>query len=203
MQSIQTRMLAATLMLAMAYPALPQSAELTLAVLEGNGARNDIREKVSKAAAVEVRHNGRPVRGARVRFTLPEFGPGGRFADGATDYAAYTNDEGVVYMAPYRPNAIEGRFTMVVDASYGGQAVSAAVAQSNVMMDTRLVDRNGEPRQKAAGTRASSKLLLALGVGAAVAIGAAFASHGSSSSGSRTGAPTTVSVGGVGVGGIN
>lgn len=193
------RLLALTLALAIATPATAQQRELQLLVLDGRAAHNAVGAKQSKPVTVEVRENGKPVEGARVRFVLPEFGPGGRFADGTTEYSVHTNDTGVASMPPYRPNAKEGRFTMVVDAAYGGRTVSAAVEQSNVALDMGVVGHYSQPRLRST-SRASSKLLLLLGLGAAVGIGAGFASRGG---GGRTGTPTTVSVGGVGIGGFN
>lgn len=185
----------------MATPARPDSA-LQISVVEGREARYSAGSAVTTPVAVRVERNGKPVSGARVRFSLPEFGPGGRFADGTYDAVAFSDESGMAYMSAFRTNPIPGRYTLVVDANQGGQTGAAAIPQMNVTSLNKAIDAPSS-RDRASvkqGSRASSKLLLAVGVGAAVALGGAFASRGSRSGG---GTPTTVSVGGVGVGGGN
>ncbi|MFN7924696.1 MAG: hypothetical protein U0Q16_31630 [Bryobacteraceae bacterium] len=191
------RALAVTLACAMASPARSATA-LEISVLEGRDARNLIGSPNSNSASVQVRAEGKPVRGARVRFQLPEFGPSGAFSDGSRDAVAFTDERGVAYMAAFKPNAIEGRFTVVVDANYAGLATSSAVPQSNVASISKMRERTTAAPQ-AKSSHSNSKLLLVLGIGAAAALGGAFATRG----GGSKGAPTTVSVGGVGVGGGN
>lgn len=192
------RILAFTLVLALASP-VRAAGGLEIAVIEGRDARHQIGSFESSPTAVQIKMEGKPVRGARVRFQLPEFGPGGKFADGMRDNTAFTNEQGVAYMAGFRPNGIEGRFTLLVDANYAGVASAAGLSQSNVSSVSRPVERAAGSSLTAGKSRASSKLLLVLGIGAAAAIGGAFALR----SGSPKGVPTTVSVGGIGVGGGN
>lgn len=190
------RALALTLAFAIAAQA-QASGGLEVSVLEGRDARHRAGSRSSSPATIQVRADGKPVRGARVRFQLPELGPGGQFDNGSNEAVAFTNDDGLAQMTPFQPNAIEGRYTVVVDANYGGLAGSAAMSQANVSSLAGPVERYSTP-VKAKKSRASSRLLLVLGVGVAAALGGAFASRGRSK-----GTPTTVSVGGIGVGGVN
>jgi hypothetical protein len=189
------RIIVLALVAALAAPVRAQSDALKITVVEGRDAQHDLTARQSAATSVEVRQDGRAVEGARVRFALPAFGPSGRFADGMRDYAGYTGEDGRARMPAFTPNGIEGRFTVVVEAAYGGGTASVAIPQSNLARVHRLALVN---EGSAAGkSRAGSKLLLVLGIVGAAAAGAAFASRG------KSGPPTSVSIGGIGVGGGN
>ena len=56
---------------------------LKIAVIDGDGAFNDIKNKIGHPPAVEVRDESNDVvAGAEVVFTMPALGPGGAFANG-------------------------------------------------------------------------------------------------------------------------
>jgi hypothetical protein len=145
---------------------------------------------------VEVRdERNRIVEGARVRFTLPELGPGGRFVDGSRTIEVFTDARGRTGFSSFVPNSQEGRFSLAVDATAAGREAGTAIVQSNSLFrySAPLLD---EPQIKQ--TRRSRALLVVLGIGAAATLGGVLASRGGG--GPQT-PPVSVGVGGVGVGG--
>jgi hypothetical protein len=84
-----------------------------------------------------------------------------------------------------------------VEAAYGGDTTSLAIPQSNLARVHKMaVVKDGNAMTSK--SRAGSKLLLILGIAGAAAVGAAFASRAG-----KSGPPTSVSIGGIGVGGGN
>jgi hypothetical protein len=160
---------------------------LKVAVIDGDGAFNDIRNKIGHAPAVEVRdESNEVVAGAEVLFTLPAFGPSGTFDSGQRSMKTTTDTRGIATADGFRPNPTEGRFTIAVAASYMGKQGSAMVGQSNTLATS--------------GGNSHKKLWIILGVVGGAAAGGILATHSSSSSGSAA-AATSITVGPVIVGG--
>lgn len=162
---------------------------LNLKVVDGDGAFNDIKRKTGHPLSVQVfDENGRPVSGATVTFTAPSFGASGTFADGSRTAASTTDGQGVAGAPGLRPNTIEGRFMITVNARQGGKEGSTTIAQSNTAAG---VVANGGHKK--------AWIIVAIIVAAGAGAGVAFATRsGSSSSSSAT--PTVLSGGGVTVG---
>lgn len=159
---------------------------LKVAVIDGDGAFNDIKNKIGHPPAVEVRdESNEPVAGAEVEFTMPALGAGGTFLNGQRSMKATTDARGIAAAANFRPNPTEGRFAIAVAATYQGKQGSAMVGQSNTL---------------AAASHSNKKLWIILGVIGGGAAGAVLATHSGSSSSSAP-AATSVSVGPVIVGG--
>lgn len=167
----------------------PGPSALKIVVLEGEGARNDIRSGTAVAPRVQVLDEaGKPVRDAEVVFRLPVEGPGGVFHGWVKTQTVRTGEDGVAAATGYAPNGIEGRFNIRVTARAGSQEASAVIAQSNV---------HGA-RASAAGHK-KWWILAAVGAGIGAVIGAAAA--GNDSSGIAALTPVTITPGAVTVSG--
>lgn len=167
----------------------PGPAALKIVVLEGEGARNDIRSGTAVAPRVQVVDEaGKPVRDAEVVFRLPMEGPGGVFHGWVKTQTVRTGEDGVAAATGYAPNDIEGRFNIRVTARAGSQEASAVIAQSNV-------------RGARASTASHKKwwILAAVGAGIGAAIGAAAA--GNDGGGIAAITPVTITPGAVTVSG--
>lgn len=167
----------------------PEPSALKIVVLEGEGARNDIRSATAVAPRVQILDEaGKPVRDAEVVFRLPMEGPGGVFHGWVKTQTVRTGEDGIAVATGYAPNEIEGRFHIRVTARAGSQEASAVIAQSNV--------------RGARASAASHKkwwILAAVGAGVGAAIGAAASGNGSSGIAALT--PVTITPGAVTVSG--
>jgi len=166
---------------------------LNLVVVEGEGAINNIRQRTAREPIVQVEdENHKPVAGAIVTFTLPGHGPGGLFPNGAQSLTVTTDAQGRAVARGLRPNNLQGRFEIRVNANYRGQTATAVIAQINELVAGAAAS---------AGGGISGKLIAIIAVvGAAAAGGAAYAIHssgggGTGGSGAVVTPGTTVSAG--------
>jgi hypothetical protein len=174
---------------------LQAQAPLDVRVVEGDGALNNTKARYGRVPVVEVRdERGEPVPGASIEFSLPSFGAGGTFLDGGSSFQTTTDPRGRAAMAPFKPNTIEGRFTIRVKAKQGGSVGDAVITQANSLAGgSTLVERK----------RGIKKVLILVGISAGVGVAGFLARSGGGGSGSGSGAaavPTTISLGGVTVG---
>jgi hypothetical protein len=163
-------------------PSITTGASLRIVVLEGDGAINNLRQRVSREPVIQVvDENNKPVAGAMVMFTLPDYGAGASFANGAKTLLAYTNAEGKAIATGLKANAAAGKFSISVNASYHGSVASGTIAQSNAAAAVAGAGAG-------AGTGISKTLIAVLAVaGGAAAVGAAVAlHHGNGGGGSTT-----------------
>ncbi|MCW5965267.1 MAG: hypothetical protein KIT83_14625 [Bryobacterales bacterium] len=168
--------------------------QLSIVIVEGEGAVNNIRQRVAREPIVRVEdENRRPVAGAAVVFLLPSDGASGVFADGSRMLNVQTDQNGQAIARGLRPNNVQGDFTIRVTASHEGQTASAVIGQTNALA--------GAAAGAAAGAGAagiSGKVIGIIAVvGAAVAGGTYAATRGSSNGGTTptTRQPTSVAVG--------
>jgi hypothetical protein len=166
-----------------------QSAEgpkkLNITIVEGEGAVNNIRQRVAREPMVQVEdENRKPIGGAVVTFLLPNQGASGAFANGARSLTVITNDKGQAVANGFRANNSAGQYQMRVTASNQGQTASISINMSNAAV-----------AGVAAGAGLSTaKWLLILGaVGGAVAGGYVAATNGDN--GGSGSSPTTVTPG--------
>ncbi|MEK7403794.1 MAG: hypothetical protein AAB225_01675 [Acidobacteriota bacterium] len=146
----------------------PPSAGLKIVVLEGDGAINNIGQRLAKAPVVRVEdENSRPLAKAAVIFLLPEHGAGGTFLDRANSLTVSTDEKGVAVGRGLRPNNVAGEFQIRVVASFQGQTASVAITQTNA-----------PGAKRGGGGKAVAIVALIAGAGA----GAAFAARGSAKS---------------------
>ena len=138
-------------------PATP--AKLNIVIIEGEGAVNNIGQRVVRGPIVQVEDGSRrPVAGASVLFTLPDSGPSGVFAHRARMYLAQTDKAGRAEAKGLRANDAQGKFQIEVRASFRGTTVTSSITQINSVL---------------AGARSGHRKLVAIlaGVGAAAAAG--------------------------------
>lgn len=166
---------------------------LKVVVIQGEGAKNEIRSKRAVQPAVEVRDaKDQPVSGAEVVFELPWSGAGGTFHQWLRVQTTRTNNEGRAYAVGFAPNEVEGKFAIKVTATKGGQTGTAVINMENVAGDGPVLS-NG---------RGSSKWLW-IGLAGAAALGGGIyaATRNGNGAGSPVRNPITISAGPVTVGG--
>lgn len=175
-------------------PAWAQNpASLQILIVEGEGAINNVRQRVNREPIVQVEdENHKPVAGAAVIFFLPNQGPGGTFANGTNTLTTTTNAQGQAVARGIRFNNQGGAMQIRVAASFAGQTASATITQTNVL--------GGAVAGGSAGGMSLGMKLLIIGaiVGGGVAAGVVIANRGG---GSNTNpAVITITPGSVGVG---
>jgi len=175
-----------------AAPFQADSPKLSIVIVEGEGAINNIRQRVNREPIVQVEdENRKPVAGAAVVFFLPSQGPGGVFLDGGRSLTTITDAQGRAVMRGFRPNNFEGKFEIRVTASANGQVASAIIHQ------TAIAAGGG-----GGGLSTGAKWAIVIGVVAGAAAGGVFAAtRGGGSSGPTPIAPTTLTPGTPTVGG--
>lgn len=148
-------------------------ASLQIVIVEGEGALNNIKQRVNRDPIVQVEdENHKPIAGAAVVFILPNQGPGGTFANGTTTLTTTTDNQGQAVARGIRFNNQVGSMQMRVTASFGGQTATAVITQTNLV---------GASSGGGAGG-SGVKWLIAVGVATAVAVGVIVATHGGGSS---------------------
>src|SRR5262245_51080719 len=76
-------------------PAAQRPLKLNVVIVEGDGAINNIQQRVAREAIIQVNdENDRPVAGALILFSLPNSGPGGTFANGTNSFSVASDASG-------------------------------------------------------------------------------------------------------------
>jgi hypothetical protein len=167
---------------------------LEIAVLEGDGAFNDIKRGIARTPVVEVRDDiGHVVAGAKVVFQLPDMQAGGTFADGTRTLITSTDNQGRASATGLKPNKVEGRFSILVTASSEGRTGQAQVMQTNTLA--------GGDQSMSSGHGKLKGILVAVAGIATAGVIAAVRSGGSKGSSTPAPTPTTLSAGTVTIGG--
>ena|SRR5690242_16132229 len=162
----------------------PQAPTLRVVIVEGEGAINNIKERVNREPIVQVEdENHKPVAGAAVIFFLPNQGPSGVFPNGTRSLTVTTDAQGRAVASGIRPNNVAGQLQIRVTASYQGQVASATITQTNVAAAGAAAG---------AGLGTTAKLLLIIGLAGGAAAGAIVATHSGSSSTPST--PPAISI---------
>jgi hypothetical protein len=160
----------------------PASGKIHIVIIEGEGAINNVRQRVAREPIVQVEdENRKPVAGAVVTFLLPNQGAGASFANGARSLTITTDSQGRAVARGLKPNNVNGQYDIRVNASHQGQTASATISQTNALTAA------------AAGAAAgiSAKLLIILAVaGGAVAAGAVAATRNGGGNGGAAARPT-------------
>lgn len=148
---------------------------IKIAIIEGEGAANNIRTRAAHDLVVTVtRADGSPIAGAAVAFTAPSQGAGGTFLDGALSTTSVTDAQGRAVAKNFRPNQTPGKFEIRVSASSNGDTARAVITQFN--MDVPPAAAEG----KKPGHGKMVLILAAIGGAAAAGIVAATQGGGSS-----------------------
>lgn len=173
-------------------PNAPATGKLHIVIVEGEGAINNVRQRVAREPIVQVEdENRKPVAGAVVTFLLPNQGAGAAFPNGAQSLTITTDAQGRAVARGLKPNNVNGQYQIRVTASFQGQTASAVVSQTNAVTAAA-----------SAGGGLSAKWIAILAVaGGAVAAGAAIAATRGGGNGNTGGSPTVIVPGSPTVGG--
>jgi hypothetical protein len=107
---------------------------LQIMILDGEGALNNIKQRVAREPIVQVEdENHKPVAGAVVVFLLPDSGAGGTFLDGTNMFTTTTDAEGKAVATGLKPNNVAGKFQIRVRAKHGDDTAEAAITETNVI----------------------------------------------------------------------
>jgi|SRR5579862_1830043 len=142
---------------------------LQIVIVEGDGAINNVRQRVNREEIVQVEdQNHKPVAGAVVLFLLPDQGASGTFAGGARMLSVVTDNQGRAAARGIKSNGVSGPMQILVTASFSGLTASAVIRQTNV----------AGAATAAAGLSTTAKVLLIVGIaGGATAAGIVIANH--------------------------
>jgi len=142
--------------------------ELNIVIVEGEGAVNNLRQRVVREPIVRVEdQNHKPVAGATVSFLLPGNGASGTFANGSQLLTVTTDSNGQAAARGIKANNVSGKYKIQVTASVG--AITAVTAISQLNAAAAIAGTAG-------GMALSTKLIIVLAAaGAAAAGGAAYA----------------------------
>lgn len=158
----------------------PPPQRLNIVIVEGEGATNNIKQRVAREPIVRVEdENRKPIAGASVVFALPSNGASGAFTNGSRLLTVMTDQNGQAAMRGFTPNNTPGQLQVRITASFRGQTATATMTQTNVAL------------AGAAAGMATGKLIAILAVvGGAAAAGVAVAATRGNNGPSPTG-PTT------------
>lgn len=129
--------LAVLLCILIGFPALQAQTmptELNVVVVEGEGATNNMRQRVAHDPVVRVEdENHKPVAGAAVVFTLPTEGATGEFGSGAKTLTVVTDHDGMAAAKGLKMNQVAGKIPIHINASYRGLSARASMTQYSVL----------------------------------------------------------------------
>lgn len=173
------------------YQATGQLQALNIEIIEGEGAVNNIRQRIAREPMVQVTdENRKPVAGAAVIFLLPNQGAGATFPNGARSLTTLTDSNGNAVARGLQANRLQGDYQIQVSASHEGKTATKQIHMRNAVLSG------------AAAGGLSLKWLLLLGVAGGAAAGIAVATTGGGgNNGPGPRPPTTVTPGTPSVGG--
>jgi hypothetical protein len=178
-----TKSLAVGLCLFLTCPPLPAQAlptELNIVVVEGEGATNNVHQRIAREPAVRVEdEHQKPVAGAAVVFTLPTEGATGEFSNGGKSLTVITDSQGMAVAHSLRLNQVAGKMPIHVNASYRGLTARASITQFSILPPGAKPSTSSGSHGGHGGLTA---ILIVIGAAAAGG-GAYFATHKSSSQG--------------------
>ena len=162
----------------------PEPKQLTISILEGEGAINNIRQRTAREAIVQVQdENHKPVAGVAVTFFLADHGASGVFSNGSRSMTLLTDSNGQAAMRGMVPNKMAGKLEIRVSARLGNLNADAVITQTNAA-----------GAAGAGGAAISGKVIaLIVVVAAGAAIGGILATRGGSST-PATSAPAVVTI---------
>lgn len=167
---------------------------LSITIVEGEGAINNVRQRVNREPIVQVEdQNHKPVAGAVVVFLLPDSGASGTFPGGSKMLMVVTDNQGRAAARGIRPNNQSGPLQIRVTASFQGLTASSVITQTNLA---------GSAAAAGTGLSVGAKWAIILGIaGGAAAAGAVIATHSGGSSNPAPSPPIVISPGTPSVGG--
>jgi hypothetical protein len=152
---------------------------LRIAIVGGDEAILNVRQRVSREAIIQVEdENRKPVAGALVTLTAPRDGASAVFSNGLNNITLTTDESGRVVVRGIRPNSAQGKYAIRVTAVKEGLRGTAQIQMSNIAAAV------------AAGGISAKLLTFLLIAGAGAAAGTVAATRGGNGSGAA--APGTV-----------
>jgi hypothetical protein len=107
--------------------------DVRIVVIQGEGARNVVQQIPPRQIVIRVDdQNNRPVAGATVVFTAPQVGPSGDFEDESRTIRVITGSDGLATAGAFHPNAIPGRYQVLVNAEFQGRSALSLITQTNI-----------------------------------------------------------------------
>jgi hypothetical protein len=157
------------LSLSMAFPVLEAQVvptQLNIVVIEGEGATNNVRQRVARDPVVQVEdENHKPLVGAAVVFALPTEGATGEFGNGSKTLTIMTDKQGRATAQGLKMNGMNGKVPIHVSVSYRGLTARTVITELSVL----------PPGVKASTAKSGGHGAL---IGVLVAVGAAAAGGG-------------------------
>lgn len=168
----------------------PVPGRINIVIVEGEGAINNVRQRVAREPIVQVEdENRKPIAGAAVTFLLPNQGAGATFANGARSLTVVTDQNGRAFARGLQPNGTNGQYQIRVNASHQGRTASATINQTNAIVAA------------AAAGGISAKLLTILAIAGAAAAGGIYAGTRGGDDNPPNRTSTTITPGSPSVGG--
>jgi hypothetical protein len=173
-----------------AHAQTPLPTELNIVVVEGEGAINNVRQRVAREPVVRVEdENHKPIAGVAVVFTLPTEGATGEFSNGAKSLTMMTDSQGKAAAQGLRLNQIAGKIPIHINASYRGLTARTSITQFSVLPP-------GAKASSSSGGGHGGLIAVLVVLGAAAAGGGAyFATRSNSNSSGGTPPPTITPIG--------
>jgi len=108
--------------------------QISIVILDGEGAINNVRQRVAREAMVQVEdENHKPVAAAAVTFFLPGDGASGVFSNGSRSITVLTDAQGKAAVRGMRLNKLPGKMQIRVEASFQGLTSSATITQTSAL----------------------------------------------------------------------
>lgn len=163
-------------------------AHFFLTVVEGEGAINNIKQRTARETVVQVEdENHRPLAGVAVTFATPVQGASGTFLGNVQTLTVLSDNQGRAIARGFRPNKVQGKMEIHVNAKYAGETATATITMTNMLPAGAAA--------AAGGVSVKLITILAIAGAAAAAGGAIAATRGGGSSPAST-TPTTTPTGG-------
>ena len=142
-----------------------QNPELKIVPVEGQGAINIVNQGGERNLIVRVEEKyGAPGKGIPVTFTLPSFGPSGRFKNGELSITVTTDEGGYATVRGFRSNQVAGQYNIRVSAAAPGGVITLLIPQTNAgdTVDDRRPSRKRLIWTVVAAAAAGSGAIMAL-----------------------------------------
>jgi len=158
-------------------------AKLSIVIVEGEGAINNVKDRVNREPIVQVEdENHKPVAGAAIIFSLPNQGASGVFANGSKTLTLTSDAQGRAAALGIKRNNVSGQMQIRVTASFAGATASAVITQNNVAATS------------SAGLSTTAKVLIVAALAGGAIAGGVIATRGGSSSSGGGGTPPPPSI---------
>lgn len=109
--------------------------KLTIVILDGEGALNNIRERDAREPIVQVEdENHRPVAGAAVLFAISNStGGAGATFNSLPTLQVTTGSDGIAHATGFQPNRVSGHYALNVTATLGSLTATVAINEANFL----------------------------------------------------------------------